>query len=113
MSEYGFGVSIIGEWKLTGYTFKTSPDRTLSSSGSIFFRADNTFSFSSMTAASEGTWRELGNMVEWQFSQASPQPLPNLYMGSKIGNVMQGLKWIFQTPSMFTKIDGYWYAIKV
>jgi len=52
-------------------------------------------------------------MVDWQFSQASPQPLPNLYMGNKIGNVMQGLKWVFQTPSMFTKIDGYWYAIKV
>ncbi len=113
MSEYSFGISIIGEWHLTGYTIKMSPTQTVSSTRSIFFRQDNTFSHTSMTVASEGKWRALGNMVEWQYSQASPQPLPNLYMGNKIASLMQGLKWIFQTPSMFTQIEGYWYAIKV
>ena len=114
MLDLDFGVSIIGEWKLTTYTIKTSPSHTVSSSSSIFFRADNTFSFTSMTAASEGTWRQLGNMVVWQYTKPSaPTVLPNIYMGNKTGSVMSGLKWIFITPSFFTEKEGYWSATKV
>lgn len=118
MSNLDFGVPIIGEWNLTVYTVRTSPTQTISGSSSIFFRADNTFSSSSMTAASAGTWRQLGNFIAWQYPLANfpmgypdPPSLPNIFTGNKTGFFMSGLMWNYRRPDQQPG-DGYWYATK-
>ena len=114
-----YGVDIIGEWKLTDTV--DFPPYNLSSTKSIFFRQDHTFSSQSDPASpSEGKWMKLGNMVIWQDPMPNtsgwPAPVPffpNTHMGNKIGRVMMGLSYKYERPDMGMYMFGFWNATKV